>query len=183
MKFKEIMDKILSKREDLSEDKILALIEEIKKDFQGLLSNDGAALLVAQDLDVDLEQNESFGELQISDLISGLNDVTITGRVVNVWPLKEFEKADGSPGKLVKFIIADKTDKMICLLWDSKAEEILKEEDLQGKILKILHGYTKEGISGKVELHLGYKGDIIISPKVPEENFPKLEEPSNEELY
>ncbi len=123
-----------------------------------------------------MELNEKFGELQISDLLPDLNDVTITGRVLSVWPLKEFERGDGSLGKLTKLILADKTDKISCLFWNSKAEQISDEKGLQGKILQISHGYTREGNSGEVELHIGDRGNIIVSPNVSEEKYPALED-------
>lgn len=176
MKFKEIIKRILTQKEELSEDKVQALIEEKKSGFQGLLSDEGAALLVAQDLTVEIEQDERLEELQVTDLISNLNDVTIIGRVLSVWPLREFTKRDGNIGKYVRLVLADKTGKIFCIFWDSKAEKISKEETLQGKMLKIAHGYTREGISKDVELHIGDRGDHIISPNVSEENYPKFDE-------
>ncbi|WP_455276160.1 hypothetical protein [[Eubacterium] cellulosolvens] len=176
MKFKKIIEKMLEQKEDLTENDVIALVEEKKNDFQDLLSDEGAALLVAQDLDIDIEQQESLEELQINDLIPNLNDVTITGRVVDVWSIKEFTKRDGKTGKFVRLGFADKTGKIFCIFWDSKAEQISKHEDLQGSLLRILHGYTREGISKEVELHVGERGDYIIAPDVPEQNYPKYDE-------
>ena len=109
MEFKNIIEKILAQKEDLNENEVIALVEEKKNDFQGLLSDEGAALLVAQDLDVEIEQQESLEELHINDLIPNLNDVTITGRVVDIWPIKEFTKRDGNIGKLTRLVLTDKT--------------------------------------------------------------------------
>lgn len=176
MEFKNIIEKILAQKEDLNENEVIALVEEKKNDFQDLLSDEGAALLVAQDLDIEIEQQGSLEELQINDLIPNLNDVTITGRVVDVWPIREFTKRDGNIGKLARLVLTDKTGKIFCVFWDSKAEQISKHKNLQGKLLKILHGYTREGISKEVELHVGDRGDYIIAPDVPEENYPKYDE-------
>ena len=80
-----------------------------------MLSDEGAALLVAQDLNIEIEQQGSLEELQINDLIPNFNDVTITGRVVDVWPIREFTKRDGNIGKLARLVLTDKTGKIFCV--------------------------------------------------------------------
>ncbi len=150
----------------------MELIENRKNFFQGLLSEDGAALLVAQDLNVNIDQ-EKIRPLQIDDLVSDLNNITIGGRVIHKSPIKEFVRADGSSGKFIKLILIDNTGKIFCTAWDAKAEKIAKKE-LQNKIVKILNGYTRKGIDSAVELHIGDRGDIITSNDEPEENFPNI---------
>ena len=178
MKFKDIIKEILLQREDLSKDRLMELIDNRKSFFQGLLSEEGAALLVAQDLKVNIDQ-EKIKPLQIDDLVSDLNNITITGRVIHTSQIKEFVRADGSSGKYIKLILADKTGEIFCTAWDSKAEKIAKKE-LQNKIVKILRGYTRKGLNSEVELHIGDRGDIIISNDEFEENFPnKVEKKPN----
>jgi len=178
LKFKDIIKEILLQREDLNKDRLMELIDNRKSFFQGLLSEEGAALLVAQDLSVNIDQEE-IRPLQIDDLVSDLNNITITGRVIHTSSIKEFVRTDGSSGKYIKLILADKTGKIFCTAWDSKAEKIAKKE-LQNKIVKILHGYTRKGINSEVELHIGDRGDIITSNDKSEENFPnKVEKTSN----
>ncbi|MEM3595413.1 MAG: hypothetical protein QXL25_02345, partial [Candidatus Bathyarchaeia archaeon] len=48
--FEEIIKRILSQRHELKRDELLRLIDDKKKEAQGLLSDEGAARLVAQDL-------------------------------------------------------------------------------------------------------------------------------------
>ncbi len=167
----EIIDEILSKKEDLSKEKILELIENRKSEFHGLLSEHGAALLVAQDLGVDINQDK-IKPLEIDDLISDLNNVTITGRVLDVFPLRDFTKKNGSIGRYIRIILADNTGKILCVAWNSKATDLSKSE-LQGKIVKICNAYTKEGINGEIEIHIGDRSNVIISTEASEEDFPK----------
>ena len=106
-----ILERILTQRRDLTQEKLLALIEDKKKQAGNLLSDEGATRLVAQDLLVEMEAKR-MAEIRIVDLVTGLNDVTITGRVVVVWPVQEFRKSDGSTGKILRFILADRTGKI-----------------------------------------------------------------------
>ncbi|MGA8856030.1 MAG: hypothetical protein WB643_02570, partial [Candidatus Bathyarchaeia archaeon] len=75
-----IVEDILSKRPDLSQDQVLELIDEKKKEGRGLLSDEGAARLVAEELLVQTRGTE-LGRMQVKGLVSGLNDVSISGRV------------------------------------------------------------------------------------------------------
>jgi len=171
-----ILERILTQRRELTREKLLALIEDKKKQAGNLLSDEGATRLVAQDLLVEMEAKR-MAEIRIVDLVTGLNDVTITGRVVVVWPAQEFRKSDGSTGKILRFILADRTGKIHCAAWNSKAERLEREELIQGKIVKVAHGYTREGLAGSVELHCGDRGDIIISPvEAVDADYPRFEE-------
>ena len=171
-----IIETILTQRRDLTREKLLSLIEDKKKQAGDLLSDEGATRLVAQELLVEMEAKR-MAEIRIVDLVTGLNDVTVTGRVMVVWPAQEFRKSDGSTGKIMRFLLADRTGKIHCAAWNAKAERLEQEELIEGKIVKVAHGYTREGLAGSVELHCGDRSDIIISPtEVIDADYPKFEE-------
>jgi len=171
-----IIETILTQRRDLTREKLLSLIEDKKKRAGDLLSDEGATRLVAQDLLVEMEAKRMAG-IRIVDLVTGLNDVTIIGRVMVVWSAQEFRKSDGSTGKILRFLLADRTGKIHCAAWNAKAEGLEQEGLTQGKVVKVAHGYTREGLAGSVELHCGDRSDVIISPaEVRDEDYPKFEE-------
>ncbi|MEM3507514.1 MAG: hypothetical protein QXT31_07695, partial [Candidatus Bathyarchaeia archaeon] len=104
-KVEEIIEKILTQRKDLSREKILELMEKKKKDAEGLLSDEGAIRLIAQELLVKTDEKKLEG-VSITDLYDGLNDVTLIGRVITVWPIQEFQRQDGFLGKVMRILIA-----------------------------------------------------------------------------
>jgi len=172
----QIIYAILSRQKDLTREKLLSLIEDKKKRTGDLLSDEGAIRLVAQDLLVEMEAKKA-AEIRVVDLVTGLNDVTITGRAMVVWPVQEFRKSDGSTGKILPFLLADRTGKIHCAAWNAKAERLEQEGLMQGKVVKVAHGYTREGLAGSVELHCGDRSDVVISPpEVRDEDYPKFEE-------
>jgi len=162
MNLKDITKKILEQRQDLTHNELQRLIEKKKAEAQGLLSDEGAARLVAQDLAVKID-GRAFNEIKIANLVSNLSDVTLRGRVLALWPLQEFRRQDGTVGKLVRLILADKTGTIRCLLWNGKAEQ-LTGESLQGKIVRLAHGYTRVGRLGEVELNCGERSEITVLP-------------------
>jgi replication factor A1 len=99
-------------------------------------------------------------KIQIQDLISGLNDVTVAGQVVALYPPKTFKRRDWTEGKLASLIVSDESGTLRVVLWDDKVKLIEKEKIQRGQTVRILHGYVREGLDGKPELHLGQRGNI-----------------------
>jgi DNA polymerase III alpha subunit len=62
-------------------------------------------------------------------------------------------------------LIADKSGILRVVLWNSKASLVESGKIKNGQIIRFLHCYTKEDRSGKVELHVGEKGDFEINPQ------------------
>ena len=169
-----IVDDILSKRHDLSAEQVFALIEEKKNEGRGLLSDEGAARLVAEELLIQMRGTD-LGRMQVKDLVSGLNDVTISGRVLLAWPPREFQRRDGTPGRVVRVIMVDRTGRVPCALWDRHADTASKKGILQGKIIRIGHAYTRQGLAGDVEVHAGDRSSIEIDPQdMPISDFPEF---------
>jgi replication factor A1 len=167
---------ILSKRRDLSEDHILALIEEKKKEGRGLLSDEGAARLVAEELLIQTRGSE-LGRMQVKNLVSGLNDVSISGRVLLVWPPQQFQRRDGTPGRVMRLILVDKSGRVRCALWDRHVDVASRTGNLQGKVVRIGHAYTRQGLTDEPEVHAGDRSSIEIDPQdIPSTDFPEFKD-------
>ncbi|MBS7655249.1 hypothetical protein KEJ50_01935 [Candidatus Bathyarchaeota archaeon] len=175
MKQEDVINKILLSKLNLTKEELKKLIEEKKRVYGGLLSDEGAVRLIAQELLISLESKPKPVELKIKDLVAGLNDVTLTGRIIIDWPTQDFTKTNGEKSVVKRFLLADETGVIPCLAWGDKALNLQKTGELQGKIIKILHGYTREGLKTSVELHLGVKSLIIVSPdNVSDKSFPEV---------
>jgi replication factor A1 len=167
---------ILSKREELSEEQILTLIEEKKKEGRGLLSEEGAARLVAEELLIQTRGTE-LGRMQVKDLVSGLNDVTISGRVLLTWPPQQFQRKDGTPGRVMRLVLVDKSDRIRCAIWDRHVDVLSRTGDLQGRVIRIGHAYTRQGLSGDTEVHAGERSSVQIDPKdMPTSDLPEFKD-------
>ena len=173
-----IVEDILSKRRELSQEQILALIEEKKKEGRGLLSDEGAARLVAEELLIQTRGTD-LGRMQVKDLVSGLNDVTISGRVLMTWPPQQFQRRDGTPGRVMRIVLADKSDRVRCAIWDRHVDVLSRTDNLQGRVMRIGHAYTRQGLSGDTEVHAGDRSSIQIDP----EDMPKSDLPEFGDLF
>src|ERR1700745_2531118 len=96
--FNDLLTHILSTNPSLDRDKLVAMIEQKKQESHGLLSDEGAVRLVAQQLSVSALPANSIGDQRIASVHAGLNNSTITGQVVMVGDVREFQRSDGSQG-------------------------------------------------------------------------------------
>jgi replication factor A1 len=165
MSFEKIIQRIISSRQDLTRDRILEMIDDKKKTAEGYFTNEVAARLVALELGVEVPWWEPFRpDVAIKDVISGLNNVTVIGRVTNVYPVRTFTRQNGTEGKVARLFIEDKTGTLRVVLWDEKTNLTEPRGIERGQIIKVSHGYVREGRDGKLELHVGTRSEVQVSP-------------------
>jgi replication factor A1 len=175
-----LKNKILEKKGDITEDELDRLIEEKKKSYSGFLSDEGAIRLIGYELSIFFnEENASplGGEVFIGNLISGFNDVNVSGRIIAAWPTKNFVRKDGASGSFTRFVIADRTGIITCVAWNQDNPVLVEPGKLIGNLVKINHAYTKDNLGGEVELHIGDRGLIDFSPRdLDGDKYPKTED-------
>ncbi len=157
-----VLEKILKARPDLTRSQLLELVERKIAEAGNLLNPEGAAFLVASELGVEIWGKPLPTGLKIKDLAPGLRDVSLVGRVLAVHPVKSFRRPSGEEGKLRRLTLGDETGMLEVYLWNEKADEAGRMEISQGLLVKVEHGYTRRGLSGRVELHLAEKGSLTI---------------------
>ena len=149
------------------------MVEQKAKEAKGFLTRASAARSVAAELGVESSEVPFKRRISISSLVSGLTDVSVTGRVIAVRPLQKFTRLDGSEGKVRRLSLADKTGEMKVVLWDDKAE-IPNAEDLTDRIVRFSHGYVRRGFGGGLELNMGSRGEVDMPADFSEDEFPPL---------
>ena len=159
----DIIAKILSLHPDLTRETIMDMINKKREDAGKLLTMDGAAYIVANELDLDLSDEITLKDkIDIKDLIVESNDVAITGVVRTVYPITTFTRNDGKAGQVARFVVSDETGTIAIVLWDEKAE-IIKQGKISPNLnIRIEHGYVKTSLNGRPEINIGQKGAVII---------------------
>jgi replication factor A1 len=166
--------KILAMRPELTKEAVRMMIEEEKAKAGGLLTEEAAAHIVASILGLGPGQRAE-AKTKIGKLTSGLGDVSLTGRIIHVFPPRKFTRRDGRSGKVVGILLGDETGSVRVVLWDEKADLISAGRIQPGKVVRILHGYTRER-QGEVEVNVGRRGEIYLEPMdVKPEELPGVE--------
>ncbi|RLG16024.1 replication factor A, partial [Nanoarchaeota archaeon] len=109
--------KRIKEERGLEEEKIMEMIERKVSELKGLVTREGAAHIVANELGVQLLEDMGRKELQLKNLIPGLRNVTVVGRVLRVFEGREWQKGDRK-GKVASFIIVDGTGRTRVTIWD-----------------------------------------------------------------
>jgi len=172
MNVEEVIQCILSQTQGITREEIMTAIAKKKSASGGLLTSEAAARLVAAELGVEIKLEKPLPKIYINQLVSGLNNVTVSGRVLLATTPKVFHRADNK-GQIARLLIADKTGSIKVVLWNDKAE-LAKKIQLH-RIVKVSHGYVRKSRYGKLELHVGQQGSIQIAPSdAKESDFPSI---------
>jgi replication factor A1 len=169
--FDDLLNQILSGNPKIGRDELLTMVERKKEESHGLLSDEGAIRLLAQQLSVSPPAGPDLKDQRISSVHAGLNDSTITGQVVSVSDLHEFQRSDGTQGKVLRMRVGDSSGQITSVFWDSLADRVAREALTPGSQVRLLHGYTKFGRAGEVEFHLGSRANLQILRRVPSQRF------------
>lgn len=174
MNAEEIVCEILSACPGVTRQQILERLEGARKKTGGLISDDALLRMVAAELGCSISGNEaSMPLLLFVDLLPGLGNVTVVGRVVAVFPSKNFDGV--RKGKFASVLLADRSGLLRVVLWNEKADVTESGVVRVGQVVRFAHGYTREDMGGNVELHAGEKCKVEVTPQdVDEKNYPTI---------
>lgn len=175
------LEKIISlivEQRGIPREEVFKLIDRKKEEMKGLVTDEGAALLVAIDLDVDVREGLFEGRTFIGELSDRMEVVPVVeGRIKSILGVKRFERTEGKEGTMASLVIADRTGEVRLVLWGDNSRLVEKGLLHKGDIVRVVKGYVRRGIFGDIELHVGKLGRIVVNPPdVNVEDFPEVVE-------
>lgn len=154
-----LIDRI-SKSAGIDREEVERKVEAKKAKLSGLISKEGAAQIIAAELGINFEDQD----LKISELMAGMRKVNVVGKIINLFPVREYSK-NGRDGKVVNFVLADDTGNTRVVLWDINHIELIENETIkQGDVVEIKNGTTRDN-----EIHLSGFGELKKSLVVMED--------------
>jgi len=157
MPYDDIIDRI-KEESSITEEELNSRIKKKMDQLSGLISKEGAAYIVANDLGVKLVQ--ASGMVKINKIVGEMRNVETAGKVMRVFDLVEFEK-DGKKGKVRNFVIADETGQMRITAWHDQTE--LVNTFKEGDTIKITDGFVRTN-QGQYEIHLNNRSKVQVNP-------------------
>jgi len=154
----------IKEKTGLAEADLMTRIDAKCVALAGLISKEGAAHIIANELGVKLFE----GGGKIKDLLPGMRNAEILGRVTQIYEVKEFKRADGSAGKVGSFLVGDDTGVVRIVCWGNQAD--LLAQISTGAPVKVSGGMVRENQRGYKEVHLNEGSRVNLNPKetVPE---------------
>ncbi|TXT65411.1 MAG: hypothetical protein BAJALOKI1v1_430002 [Promethearchaeota archaeon] len=158
------------------------LQEQIKRkeqEFRGFITKEGALFLIAKEQGLSVyspdikkeiyeeaHQEIDYNEflVTIEELRENMTNLVLLGKIVDIFPLKEFIRKDGTPGILRSFLLADGTGVIKILVWNDQSEIMDSEFFTVEKIIRIINAYCKKGFNNNLEVHLSKKSKILMDP-------------------
>ncbi len=161
--YEEIVRKIKEETK-ISEEEIEKKVQEKIKQLSDLVSKEGAAHIVANQLGIKLFEDLPKRELKVKDLFAGMGAVSLLARVINIFNIIEFNK-ENRQGRVVSLVVGDETGVTRLAIWDERYIKQVEENKIKiNDIIRIRNAYSREN-NGNVELHLGSKGQIVVNPE------------------
>ena len=80
--------KLIAEGSNLPAEEILRRIEAKRAKLSGLVSKEGAAQIVAAELGINFEKEK----LKISELVAGMKKANVIGKVINISPVRSYNK-------------------------------------------------------------------------------------------
>jgi len=158
--FEELLENILKQKPELTRQDIDDKIKQKKEKIgAGYLTDHGALFLIASDLGISSQQT-SKEEMRLKDLYIGAKEISVESRVLNISPVKQFSRKDGSPFSLRTMTVYDNDSAMSVKLWDEKANLPGIEELKPGDLIKIIKAYVKEDLNGSPAINVGAGSNI-----------------------
>ena len=152
----EPLDKLIemiSKHSNTPIDTVKKMIEDKQDELSGLVSEEGAAYIVARELGISLLK-ETKKQLKIKNLITGLRSVDLVGRIIQVTGPREFER-NGKTGHVINIVLGDETGVVRLSLWNEETDKINELKLGEGDTVRVIHGYVKMDNRGNLELRIG----------------------------
>ncbi len=169
----ELVEKI-AKKTGKSREEVLKKIGEKKSKFSGLLTDSGAAFMVAKELGVHAGKAKKAGEkTKINGLKEGMNGLEMPVRVLHIYSPKEYEKND-KKGKYCRLLAGDETGEISLTLWGSDVDRLEREKIQRGAVL-LLKGAFVSTYKEKLQLGIPRNGEIEVLPESGAGTLPKPE--------
>ncbi|MBI4738623.1 hypothetical protein HY772_03540 [Candidatus Woesearchaeota archaeon] len=159
LSFDEMVMKIKEKT-GLSDELILNRVHKKSEELVGLVSKEGAAHIIANELGVDLLQ-DAQGPCLIKDIAAGMRSVEVVGKVQAIYDVIDFQSQKG-PGKVGSFLLADKTGVIRTTCWNAKTDDLKRVK--VGDVVAVKNTYAREN-NGRVEVHLNDRSVLEVNPE------------------
>lgn len=154
--YPEMVSKI-TQQAGLTEEQVHQKVQSKLQQLAGLISKEGAAHIIANELGIKLIQNTG----KIKDLYPEMRNVEFLAKVQTVYDAREFLRADQTTGKVARFVAGDETGTIAVVCWNTQADNLTKITP--GTIVRIIGGIVREN-RGQPEVHINEQSRIMINP-------------------
>src|SRR3989344_1779635 len=153
--------KRIKEEKNISNDEIESRVNSKIKQLNDLISRDGAAYIVANELGIKIF-DLSKKRYKVNELMTGISNIEILVKIVQKNEVIEYKKQDRQ-GKVQSLLVGDETGAIRIVIWDESQIKSMEEVN-EGDILLVRNGYVREN-NGFKEVHLNKSSSIQLNPE------------------
>jgi replication factor A1 len=139
----------------------LTKIKDKVRMASGLVSEEGAAYLLASEYGINLCSSPIEEFIKIKNITEEVLGINVIGRILRIFPVRTFQRQDGRQGKVVNVILQDDTGIIRTSFWDKDANLITSGKFNVGDVIKIIDCYAKKNNLGQIELRVSRRSRIM----------------------
>ncbi len=152
----------IAKKSGIKKEDIEKKIEEKEKEFEGLVSREGAIYIIGKELGIDMPKPKAES-LNIKNIVSNMRQINIVAKIIFISPAREFSKSE-KKGKVINITLGDDSGTITMSVWNEDTENI---KDLAaGDVIMLKNDYSKDGYLGKTELVFNSRSSIERSDEM-----------------
>ena len=142
----------LKEKANITDSELREKLDIIKKKYENLLNDEGAAIILAKELGVEIKEKEK-PIIMLKDLDENQKNISVLVTVREIYPKKEFKSQKGD-GFFYNLAVFDKTGNSVLTVWN-------KEVNLKpGDVIFVDNVYVNK-FRDQFKLNLS-KGDITV---------------------
>jgi len=168
--YQQLIERI-SRLSGLELEEIKRRVEAKKAKLSGLISDEGAAQVIAAELGITFEKQK----FKIIDLLIGMKKVQVLGKVLEIYPVRKYRRAEHE-GEIGSMLIADETSAIRVVLWDTHHIDLIKNNTIQKDSVVEIKNADVRGTTAR-EIHLNSTSEIALSEAKIEKVKADLEKP------
>jgi len=180
----ELYQKLL--KSGISEAELEKQVQNKENEFGGFMSKQGILFIIAKENGIYIQSPEisdqiyeAFEEefdydeftIQLSEIKEDMRNIVLLGKIFQIYETREFSRKDGTGGKVSSFLFGDTSQTVKIVLWGDKADISKNEYFRVNELIRIIGAYCKKGKDNNLEVHLGKRGKIILSPEITNKNL------------
>jgi len=165
----------------ISEAELEKQVKNKESEFGGFMSKQGILFIIAKEKGIyiqspdineqiykEFEEEIDYDEftIELSELKEEMRNIVLLGKILQIYEPNEFARKDGTSGRVVSFLFGDGSQIIKVILWDEKVDIVKNEYFRVNELIRIIGAYCKKGKNDNLEVHLGKRSKIILSPEI-----------------
>lgn len=146
-------------------------VEAKKAKLSGLISDEGAAQVIAAELGITFDKQK----FKIVDLLIGMKRIQVVGKVLEIYPIRKYRRVEHE-GEIGSMLIADETSAIRVVLWDTNHIELIKNGTIKKDSVIEIKNADVRGTTAR-EIHLNSISELSLSNTIIENVKVEIEKP------